>query len=323
MIPHHIIFIHGIGDKRSGFSLGLQQNIRAVVRNAVRDLTSGYPPDDAIHFHEALWSRITQNDQDRLWNDLFHKLGERNLPMMQLPRNPRSWLFRLKYWSWLRKLVVNYQGDLIAYIESPGANKYGQIHEVIYESINGCTTRTLTTEATAQNPALLTIVAHSLGAVIASDMLYDTLVRKTRWWPSQLRLANLISLGSPLALYKLRYGYGTDTFQETIRMQDPHGLWINIYDPQDVIGYPLKSLNRAYAEAVTFDKEINAGQWWNPRHLLLQHTPFSHDLYFEDDTVAAIIGRKAALDWLRTNRTELQPGLVREYDAYRSWVSDV
>jgi hypothetical protein len=323
MIPHHVVFIHGIGDRRDGFSLWLQKKIRKEFARTVFRLSSEKPPENGIHFCEALWSEVTQRDQDKLWEELFPWMGKRNIPKMELPRNPRNWFFRLKYWSWLRKLVVNYQGDLIAYIESPGANKYGLIHGKIYEAFESCTKLTLTTEATAQNPALLTVVAHSLGAVIASDMLYDTLVKKTRWWPPQLRLANLMSLGSPLALYKLRYGYSKETFQETIKMQDKNGLWINIYDPQDVIGYPLKNLNKAYEAAVSLDKEINVGQWWNPWHLIRQNTPLNHNLYLEDNTVAATIGRKAALDWLQTNKPELEPVLKREYDEYGKWLQKV
>ncbi|MDF0644543.1 MAG: hypothetical protein P0111_10960 [Nitrospira sp.] len=240
------------------------------------------------------------------------------LILTDVPSNPKSWLHQLKYWSRLRKLAVVYQGDLIAYIKSPGDNKYARIHDIITATIAECMSETMATEATGQNPAPVTIVGHSLGSVIASDALYDARRNGNCWWPAQLRLANFFSLGCPLSLYTLRYKMDTEKcFQKAIRMQNPNGLWINIFDPQDIVGYPLKPLNTAYCEAVFLDKEISLGHWWNPWHLLLRWTPLNHYMYWEDYSVAYIIGKKAALDWMQTNRPDLAPQLNFEYAAYQ------
>lgn len=332
MIPHHVIFIHGIGDASEGFSLRLQDPILKEFSQTVLRLTKHAPPANGIHFREALWSSVTHKQQDELWNTLFPLTQYADIPMRSrvtlrgslkdFRKDPKfwvkSWLQSLKYWSWFRKLVVVYQGDLIAYIESPGENKYRLIHDRIYNAILECTKLTIQTEATPQNPALVTVVGHSLGSVIASDMLYDTLEKKSRWWPVQLRLANLFSLGSPLTLYTLRYKASAREFQHPVRMQDSRGLWVNLYDPQDIVGYPLKPLNAAYDSAVFLDKEINLGNWWNFWHLLLRNTPFNHYIYLEDYTVAKIIGRKAALDWIWTNTPEMATELTREYASYQN-----
>ena len=37
------------------------------------------------------------------------------------------------------------------------------------------------------------------------------------------------------------------------------GEWINFYDRDDVIAYPLRSLNPAYKAVITDDREINVG----------------------------------------------------------------
>jgi|SRR6185437_7670050 len=319
-IPHHIVFVHGIGDQCDGFSFWLQAKIKSEFIKTVLRVSSHNPPEDGIHFCEALWYQATQRDQNTLWGELFPWMKERNIPKKELVRNPMSLFSRLRHMTFFRKLVVNFQGDLIAYLESPGANKYGAIHHEIYRAFETCTKQTLSTEATPHNPALLTVVGHSLGAVITSDLLYDTLIGKKRRWPPHLRLANLMSLGSPLALYKLRYGYGPDSFQKPITMQDQNGRWINFYDPQDVVGYPLKTLNEAYNNAVFLDKVISVGQWWNPWHFIRQNTPFNHNLYLKDRTIAKIIGRKAGLDWLWTNNPEQRPELKHEYDNYDHWV---
>lgn len=320
-IPHYIVVIHGIGDKCDGFSGWLQGKIKSEFANTVLRISSSKPPEDAIHFCEALWYRVTQEDQDLLWDTLFPLMKTRSISKTELAKSPMSLLRRLKYMTFFRKLVVNFQGDIIAYIESPGANKYRLIHDKIYQAFEACAKDIFEAAVTPQSPVLLTVVGHSLGAVIASDILYDALAKRTRWWPPQLRLANMMSLGSPLALYKLRHGSETDSFTKTITMQDPNGRWINFYDPQDIVGYPIKELNEAYRNAVFHDKEINVGQWWNPWHFILQSTPFNHNLYLKDRIVAKAIGRKVALDWLRSNHPHLEQRLQREYDDYDRWIT--
>jgi hypothetical protein len=60
--------------------------------------------------------------------------------------------------------------------------------------------------------------------------------------------------------------------------------WKNIYDPDDVLGWPLQTLSPSYRQAVTRDLAVNAsrsllgtiGQSWNP---------FSHGAYWEDRDV--------------------------------------
>ena len=43
-------------------------------------------------------------------------------------------------------------------------------------------------------------------------------------------------------------------------------IWLNFYDPDDVLGYPLKAINADYRKAVTKDIPINVGGFssWNP-----------------------------------------------------------
>ena len=334
MIPHYVIFIHGIGDEHEGFTRGLMERSQEEFRKTSSHLVSREPHRDGIDLKETVWSDITQTDQKELWRRLFPHMPKKWIGWTELLSNPTKWFPRLKYWSMLRRLVVNYQGDLIAYFPSSEtynvtrteeADKYRQIHNRVSSAIHDAGKKAETRGATAGKEALLTVVAHSLGAVIASDLIYDMHEEKNgRSWPRSIQLANFITFGSPLALYNLRFGFSETAFRVPVRMQDPHGLWINVYDPQDVIGYPLKRLNDVYDQAVFADKQLNVvGQWWNPLHWLARPSPFSHLLYWTDKTVAQMIGRKAALDWLRKNQPDLEPMLKHEYEKYKSWVLGV
>lgn len=316
MIPHYTLLIHGMGEARAKFGLKLVEPARREFIETVGKF-GAVPAPASFTIAETMWSDITQEDQDRLWNLLFGKtLGSRELNWGSTLQQPLKWARRVRYWAYFRRFVLNYLGDPIAYI--PCLIKYQQIQHRISSALTRYQNDASIHGATAQNPALLTVVAHSLGSVIFSDLFHD-MTRRYNTWPSEIRLANFFSLGSPIALYRLRYG-AQDPFNQPLLVQDPDGLWINVYDPQDILGYPLKPLNREYQAAVFADKEINAGQWWNPIHWLQGMTPFSHLLYWKDAVVAQMIGRKAALDWLRLNDLALAPKLKPLYDDYKAGV---
>ena len=51
--------------------------------------------------------------------------------------------------------------------------------------------------------------------------------------------------------------------------------WINFYDPDDVLGYPLRQINHKYA--FIEDRHINAGG------ILTSWIPLSHSVYWTDN----------------------------------------
>ena len=75
----------------------------------------------------------------------------------------------------------------------------------------------------------------------------------------------------------------------------PHFEWINIYDPDDALGWPLQPLSPGYA-ALVQDRAINAGQGM-VNWILKSWNPWSHAAYWDDrqvlDPLAALIRRHA------------------------------
>jgi hypothetical protein len=59
--------------------------------------------------------------------------------------------------------------------------------------------------------------------------------------------------------------------------------WLNIYDPDDALGWPLRPLSGDYADLVE-DRAINAGQGMT-NWLLKSWNPLSHRLYWDDEDV--------------------------------------
>jgi pimeloyl-ACP methyl ester carboxylesterase len=177
-----------------------------------------------------------------------------------------------------------------------------------YERIHDCIARelhALRSELRAGLPQAapeppLVVVAHSLGAHIASNYLWD-LQHPRPDSPSRPRAENAFELGRTLAgivtfgcnipLFTLAYDellpitFPSPTLASSFPASTPPAKlaaaakWINLYDPDDVLGYPLRPLSPAYARVVHEDIALNAGGFltsWNPA---------SHNAYWTDQGV--------------------------------------
>lgn len=260
-----VAFVHGIGKTEETFAVPMMDEVR---RRFVR---SGGRGEDLV-FRPVYWSPVIQKAEDELWR--------------------RASSGRTLGYGALRQFMVSFAGDAIAYQPAPGERDvYDKVHGVMAQTL-----RALADEAGPQAP--LCLVAHSLGTVIASNYIYDLQARgrKNLLGPAVLSakrdtplengetLALLFTLGSPLALWSLRY----PDFGAPIRVPAPDlarhwpglsGAWTNLFDKNDVIGFPLKPINAAYAAAVTEDRAVNVG---NPLTTL---TPLSHTAYWRDNDV--------------------------------------
>jgi hypothetical protein len=171
----------------------------------------------------------------------------------------------------------------------------------------------------------LVLLAHSLGCQVLSSYIYDAQkarkiatgaappgsdVRAGIWKDDIQRFALAIS-GRPtlsddeIAFLRcdtctalLTTGCNIPVFvaahknMDIIPIDPPNGgdfAWINVYDPDDVLGWPLEPLSDRYRNLVE-DRTVNAGRGmvdW----ILKSWNPLSHELYWDDPEV---------LDLLRT-----------------------
>jgi hypothetical protein len=119
-------------------------------------------------------------------------------------------------------------------------------------------------------------------------------------------LTDLITLGSPLALWSLRSrgfhrplmvpspgpgGTGPAASVQPAGGGRPTGGWINVYSPYDLVSQPLRPLSEEYRLAVREDIRLNVGPWWAARG------PLSHVWYWNDNRVADLAGRALARTW--------------------------
>ena len=162
------------------------------------------------------------------------------------------------HWPTLRWAVSNFVGDIVAYQVGPNSR-------VVYDAVHACVDEALAGLAAKAPDAPLVVVAHSLGSVIASDHFYD--LHKGAFEPAATPLergetfTSFYTLGSPIALWMERYGDYSRPVQIPGQVQHGPGdrrgrEWINFYDADDVLAFPLKGLSEHYDQAVDEDRSV-------------------------------------------------------------------
>jgi hypothetical protein len=169
----------------------------------------------------------------------------------------------------------------------------------------------------------LVLLAHSLGCQVLSSYIYDAQkahkiaigqaqpgadVRAGIWKDDIQRFATAISGKPALTQDEIDFlrcdsctalvttGCNIPVFvashknMDVIPIDPPNGgdfAWVNVFDPDDVLGWPLEPLSDGY-RALVEDRSINAGRGmvdW----ILKSWNPLSHELYWEDPEVLKLV----------------------------------
>ncbi|MCK4873391.1 MAG: hypothetical protein KAS72_11755 [Phycisphaerales bacterium] len=284
-----VAIVHGVGKQDADFSAGITRELTHRFSALLpKRITS---PEEELAIEPVHWAPVLQRDERELWKRM--KRGG-NLDFTAL-----------------RRFMIDFAADAIAYQPTPNDDLvYGQIHAVFAHALDRLAEK-------AGPAAPLCVIAHSLGTVIASNYFYDLQTDASRGAiPDVVRQAMgdtpieqgetfslLYTLGSPLSIWSLRYeDFGRPIDVPSPKLAQHYGNldrateWVNFYDRDDVIGYPLKSLNAAYRKAVKRDREINAG------NILTSWNPASHLGYWTDNDVTVPIARSLAKLWKAVNR---------------------
>jgi hypothetical protein len=298
----------------------------------------GVDSDDALVIKTAFWKPVLDATHDQLLdsiggteaNSFFRTLSEWGTSIdagsgIAMAKLLASGFLRRLPWArdfhfpTLRWLTVHYIGDVVAYqINSSDRVLYDEVHAVVAETMHDLA-------AEAGKDAPLCVIAHSLGTVIASNFFYDLEVEsgcfgdhrslvpertKRRLGDSPLErgetLNFLYTLGSPIALWAGRLpDCGTPVIvpHPKAARHNPNvsGEWVNIFDPDDVAGAPLKNLNALYHKQITEDRTTAVGPWW------LSWTPLSHPWYWNSPLVLEPIAKSLAQAWQATAGANKRP----------------
>lgn len=292
-IPVAVLVVHGVGAQHSDFAAAM---IEEITMRCASELRNGHGSEREIArqiiFRAVHWADVLQPMQETLWRRV-------------------SSAHDLDYVK-LRKYMIDFAGDALAYQVTPQDR---EVYDAIHRCLDGELARLAQTIGVC--PATpLAIIGHSLGTVIASNYIWDlqhahhnhqSPTPETTPLQRGETLSRVFTLGSPIALWSLRFR--RPPFGKPIHVPDPAlrhhypaskypdlaGQWLNFFDEDDVIAYPLKSLNADYGRMVTADLPINVGG------LLSSWNPFSHNGYWTDDDVTVPIARSLAALWRSVN----------------------
>lgn len=191
----------------------------------------------------------------------------------------------------LRKFVIKALGDASGYQKVPSQqnNTYKKVHERIRDNV-----KTLR-DKVDDNTVPLVILAHSLGGHMMSNYIYDIQKNDPVVAPGEndfekfMTFAGFMTFGCNIPLFTFAYNPIVPIkFPAPEIVGTPLGdkaRWDNYYDPDDILGYPLKQISDSYDAVVDADIPINVGG------LLTSWNPASHTKYWTDNDFTKPVSR--------------------------------
>lgn len=283
-----VAIIHGIGNQVEDFYKPCEIRLRQAFARYMMQASAH--PDQELVIEGVHWAGVLEKEEEHLL-----EVVNQNIKL----RFPTS-----------RSFLAYFMGDAIAYQPS-------LYRRDIYDAVHHIYARTLQkiAEKAGEN-APLCIIAHSLGTIITSNYLYDLQQHAKNPEKSFINPAiqdlldsplekgytlNLLyTMGSPIAIWSLRY----EDFGDPIDFPPPQlkeyypklfHEWVNLYDTDDAIAFPISTLNKKYGDGRVKDRMVNVGNWrqfWNPT---------SHMGYWLDADVIDPIAFSLARTWREVN----------------------
>ena len=198
---------------------------------------------DAVEFQTVHWAPLLEERSHAMWT----KLSTRKLS-----------------WKPLRKYFINALGDATAY----NNEMYDEVQDCIEDAMRGLRHKLNYGPFTP-----VVVIAHSLGGAMITDYIWDRQKNKDpirdRYMPP---IKGLLTIGCNIPVFALSH--------DPIETIDASELWwLNIYDKDDILGYPLKPISESFDEAVDVDVQVNVGRWWS------SWNPLCHNDYWTDSDV--------------------------------------
>lgn len=246
-----VAVLHGMGSQRS----------KAFADPLIEELESRLKQPQKVAWRRIFWAEVLSARQEK-----YLKAANRNN--------------ELDFFA-LRSFVVSALGDASAYqrVDDDARNTYGRIHAIVRDEIAA-----LRNDVGSEETPLV-FLAHSLGGHIISNYIWDIQKNTAVVEPGdnafeRMRtLAGLVTFGCNIPLF-------TFALNKIVPISLPTGAsWLNFFDPDDVLGYPLKPLSPEYRRAVSRDIAINVGgiaASWNP---------LSHSKYWTDNDLTRPVAK--------------------------------
>lgn len=276
-----IAIIHGIGNTTHEFAVDMISMINQEFDKRLDHLIQH--PSSYLSIQPVHWAKVFADREERLIEEIVVNSG--------------------MDFQALRRVIIHYLGDAIAYqpVETATHN-YQRVHDEIGARLN-------ILAETAGSDAPLCVISHSLGSVIASNYFYDlqykrhsvtSIVNESSPLEKGDTLSLFYTMGTALPLWSLRYhdfdrpinipSKQLDTFYPGFK-----GEWINFYDKDDILGYPLRNVSESYKNVVNEDREVNVG------NAITSWNPFCHIDYLKNRDIIERIADGLVVTWRYVN----------------------
>lgn len=258
-----VLAIHGQGMTKSDFADELYKQIQNKLGNTLRD---------QVYFGQIYYQGLIQGNQEVVW---------KSMPQRELR------------WKSLREFMLYGFSDpvTIEYAASGPDSRYLYVQRIIVEAIHNA--RKQLTDANSP----IVIIADSLGGHLISNYIWDAQSQAKGKsvigvWHYDLDSLMLGIASEEVDFYRLRTlrhllttGCNIPIFvaghKDIVAIEKPNPLkkfdWLNFYDRDDILGWPLKPLSPSYDLIVTEDIDVDSGpapsSW----------SPFSHLHYWKNE----------------------------------------
>ena len=249
-----VLIIHGMGSQKSNFAEVTIDEINKRIANRGKDSSK-------VIWKPVFWADITETRQSKFMRDIIqHK--DNDIDFIKL-----------------RRFVITAMGDAAAYqsIRGKKTSTYTEIHNLVKASV-----KDLFNDELGKQPCPLIIMAHSLGGHIMSNYIWDIQQKPNQRlsdFENMGYLAGMITFGCNIPLFTFSHSQ-LEPFsfpgEKLLRTEKSKAQWLNFYDADDVLGYPLRQLSNSYKKLVK-DNHVNSGG------LLTSWNPLSHNAYWTDN----------------------------------------
>lgn len=268
-----LITVHGMGETPRDYAAGVFGEMR---------MRLGAPLRDRAAFFSVYYQDILQKNEQTVW-ERVDSAGK-------------------VHYDELRKFM------LFGFADAAGLENRKEDPGSVYELAQGQIARALLAACVANPGMPVVFLAHSLGCQVLSSYIYDAqkalrgerveagIWRDIDGWsrPALGRVLTgreqhflaagtcpaLVTTGCNIPIFVAAH---KEMHIKPIAPPTPRFHWLNLYDPDDVLGWPLQPLSPGY-RALVEDRTINAGQGavnW----LLKSWNPLSHNSYWKDKEV--------------------------------------
>jgi hypothetical protein len=284
-----VLVLHGMGSPKTTYAAAMIKELSSRLRNLKAS------PQD-ICFEAAFVGNVLKAREEALWKRLSNN--------------------RLDF-KFIRKFIIHNFGDAVAYqrLSTRGLDVYTQIHRVILRHLKSLRSNLRKGLPAGAPERPLVLLSHSLGSYMLSNYVWDIQKAVAGLSPNagpirqkyggndfleMKTLAGMVTFGCNIPLFSLAYPkFEAITFPSpTLARYFPAGTppakitaaaqWLNFYDRDDVLGYPLRHLSPSYRATVSKDIQINVGGFlsgWNPK---------SHTEYWTDNDFTKPVARLLA-----------------------------